>query len=174
MDKSIAYIINSAPGIGKSTLMKNLHTRLPDGFALIDGDNIGRIIPYQNNITWLNIIQDNIVDCCLNFKRYGFTNCIISFVFPTEERLERLKNLLTSKGFKIVHIILECDENEMCKRIIKRNTSKLINTDKAKKLNSELKLLSADFRIDTTYISADEVAYKAIDFITGGIINETD
>ena len=66
MDKSIAYIINSAPGIGKSTLMKNLHARLPDGFALIDGDDVGKITPYQNNINWLNVIQDNITDCCFN------------------------------------------------------------------------------------------------------------
>ena len=88
--------------------------------------------------------------------------------------MKRIKNLLTAKGFKIIHMILECDQNEMCRRIIERNTSKLINTDKAKQLNSELKLLSADFRIDTTYISADEVADRVIGFITGGITNETD
>ncbi|MCL2320946.1 MAG: hypothetical protein FWC47_02440 [Oscillospiraceae bacterium] len=48
MDKSIVYIVNSAPGVGKTTLMKKLHTKLPDGFALIDGDDVGKITPYEN------------------------------------------------------------------------------------------------------------------------------
>lgn len=165
MDKSIAYIINSAPGIGKSTLIKNLHTRLPDGFALIDGDDVGRTNPYENNINWLNVIQDNIVDCCSNFKKYGFSNCIISFVFSAEERLERIKNLLAIRGFKVVHIVLECDENEMCRRIMQRNTSKLINTEQAKKLNQALKFISADLKVNTTLIEADEVADIVINFI---------
>jgi len=170
MKKNIAYIINSAPGIGKSTLIKNLHTGLPNGFALLDGDDVGRIIPYEASTKWLNVIQDNLADCCANFKRYGFDNCVISFVFPVEERLERMKSLLAAKGFETAHVILECDENEMCRRIIQRNTSKLIKTEKAKELNNELKNLDADFRIDTTYINADEVANRVIEYITGGIL----
>ena len=173
MDKSIAYILNSAPGVGETTLMKKLHEKLPNGFALIDGDDVGKITPYENNFTWLNLMQDNIVACCSNFKRYEFSNCVISFVFPTEERLERIRGLLNNCGFEIVHIILECDEGEMCKRITERNTSRLINLEQAKELNQEVKSLHADFRLDTTNIEADEVASLVIKYIFGGFINET-
>jgi len=166
MSENIAYIINSAPGIGKTTLLRNLHSKLPGGFALIDGDDVGRITPYENNINWLNVMQDNIADCCDNFKRYGFSRCVIGFVFPAEERLERIKRLLISRGFKIKHIILECDEHEMRVRIERRNTSKLINPDRAAELNNEIKTLSADFRVDTTHIGAETVSDKVIEFIT--------
>lgn len=157
MHDGIAYIINSAPGVGKSTLLRNLHLRLPDGFAIIDGDDVGRIIPYQNNINWLNVIQDNIADCCLNFKRYGNKNCIISFVFPGEERLNRITQLLNARGFEIVHILLECNEHEIERRITIRDTSRLINIENAKRLSREMSALSVDFKVDTTRIGADQV-----------------
>ena len=48
MDKSIAYIINSAPEVGKTTLLNNLHAILPDVFALLDGYNLGKTTPYEN------------------------------------------------------------------------------------------------------------------------------
>lgn len=165
MKDELAYIINSAPGVGKSTLLKNLHFRLPNGFSIIDGDDVGRMIPYQNDINWLNLIQDNIADCCFNYKKYGFGNCIISFVFPSEERLERITSLLSARGFKVKHIIIECDENEMERRITQRNTSRIINVEKAKKLNQQMKTLSADFKVDTTYIEADSVADIIIKYI---------
>lgn len=44
MNNGYLYIINSAPGIGKSTLLQNLHMGLPEGFAILDGDEVGRVI----------------------------------------------------------------------------------------------------------------------------------
>ncbi len=118
MNNGYLYIINSAPGIGKSTLLQNLHMGLPEGFASLDGDDVGRVIPYQNNLTWLNLIQDNIADCCINFRKSGFNRCVISFVFPSEERLEHLRDLLTGKGFHVTHMLLECSEDEIERRIM--------------------------------------------------------
>ncbi len=167
MINNYAYIINSAPGVGKSTLLKNLHLRLPDGFAIIDGDDVGRVIPYQNNINWLNLIQDNIADCCSNYRSYGFGNCIISFVFPGEERLRRITELLNARGFEVIHILIDCEEDEMVRRITERNTSKMISVEKAKLLNQKMKILSADFRVDTTNTSADKVAELVTRYIYG-------
>lgn len=166
MKDGVAYIINSAPGVGKSTLLKNLHLRLPNGFSIIDGDDVGRVNPYENNINWLNLIQDNIVACCSNYKSYGFGNCMISFVFPDEERLKRITELLNSRGFEVVQILIDCEENEMVRRITERNTSKMISVEKAKQLNQKMKSLSADFRIDNTNISADKVADLMIEYIS--------
>jgi hypothetical protein len=165
MNTAIAYIINSAPGVGKSTLLKNLHLRLPDGFAIIDGDDVGRVLPYQNDINWLNLIQDNIAACCSNYISYGFPNCIISFVFPVEERLKRITELLHARGFEVIHILIDCEEEEMVRRITDRNTSRMISLEKARQLNRQMKALSADFRVDTTKINPDQVAVMVIDYI---------
>ena len=161
------YIINSAPGIGKSTLLQNLHMGLPEGFAILDGDDVGRVIPYQNNLTWLNLIQDNITDCCMNFRKSGFNRCVIGFVFPSEERLEHLRDLLASKGFHVTHILLECSEYEIERRITQRNTSRVINVEQAKTLSRQMKNLSADYRIDTTEIMPDQVLTLVLEYITG-------
>lgn len=167
MNNGYLYIINSAPGIGKSTLLQNLHMGLPEGFAILDGDDVGRVIPYRNNLTWLNLIQDNIADCCMNFKKSGFNRCVISFVFPSEERLEHLRDLLTGKGFHVTHILLECSEDEIERRITKRNTSRVINVEQAKTLSRQMKNLSADYRIDTTEIMPDQVLTLVLECITG-------
>lgn len=165
MEEALAYIINSSPGVGKSTLLKNLHLRLPDGFAIIDGDDVGRVIPYQNDINWLNLIQDNIADCCHNYKKYGFKNCIIGFVFPSEERLKRITELLSNRGFQVKHIIIECDGNEIERRIVQRNTSRIISVENAKILGQNMKTLFSDFKVDTTSIDANRVAEIIIDYI---------
>ena len=166
MKDGVAYIINSAPGVGKSTLLANLHLRLSNGFAIIDGDDVGKVLPYENNINWLNLIQDNIVACCSNYKKYGFRNCIISFVLPEEERLKRIIELLNAHGFEVIHILIDCEENEMARRITERNTSKMISIEKAKLLNLKMKTLTADFRVDTTSIEPDSVAEIITDYIS--------
>ncbi len=158
MKEGKAIIINSAPGVGKSTVLKYLYSKLPEGYAIIDGDDVGRIIPYQNNSNWINVIQDNIADCCVNFKKYGHFNCVISFIFPGEERLNHMSDLLKARGFEVSHILLECDEHEIERRIKLRDTSKTINIQNAKKLNQEMKELIVDFSVDTTRVGADKVA----------------
>jgi len=165
MKSHYAFIINSAPGVGKSTILKNIHSRLPDGFAMIDGDDVGRVVPYQKSLSWLNVIQDNIADCCNNFSQYDYENCIVSFVFPTHERLNRLSGMLSDRGFRIKHIILDCSDDEITKRIMVRNTSKIINAEQAKNINRQIKNLSADYRIDTTETAADRVSDLVFDYI---------
>ena len=173
MKNNYVYIINSTSGVGKSTLLKNLHTQLPDSFAIIDGDDVGRVVPYNNNINWLNLIQDNISDCCSNYKKYGYNNCIVSFVLPVKERLERLSNMLKRNDFCTKHIILECSEDEIERRLKERNTSKILNIEQAKNISREIKNLSADFRVDNPNIMPDEIAELILNYIME-INNEID
>lgn len=57
-------------GVGKTTLLRILEKKLLNGYALIDGDDVGRTIPLSISIDWLNLIQDNIIACAKNFKDY--------------------------------------------------------------------------------------------------------
>lgn len=174
MSSGTAFVINSAPGGGKSTLLKALHSLLPDGFAVIDGDDVGKVTPYLNNINWLNVMQDNIADCCRNYKAYGFHHCIIGFVFPVQERLDRMVNLLNNRGFGVKHILLSCGDSEISQRIAKRSTGRLINIEQALKLNQQLHLLPSDYKIDTTFLNVEGVTAKVMAYITEAIKNETD
>lgn len=161
----MVFIINSAPGVGKSTLLRELQHQLPDGFALLDGDDVGRTVPLENNLEWLNLIQDNLASCCVNFRKYGKTHMVLSFVLPSEERVGRLSGLLEKEGFQVCHITLFCQEHEVERRITERNTSKLIKVSRAVELNQSIGELESDFRLDTTTLGINEVSDRALTFI---------
>lgn len=153
-----AIIINAAPGVGKSTLLKLLENNLPQGYAVVDGDDVGRTIPLVKTVDWLNLMQDNIVSCAKNYKRYNIKTLIISFVFPTKERLQRLSDLLKDEECFVYHITLTCDSNQLKKRIEIRNTQKLISISNALEMNNKIKELKSYYSLDTTNKFPEEVA----------------
>ncbi len=161
----MVFIINSAPGIGKSTLLSMLHNSLPKDFAILDGDDVGRVTPFQNSKEWLNLIQDNMVSCCSNFKGYGSENIILSFVFPSEERINRLKTKLYDAGFSSCHIKLTCNNERQKERILSRNSQKIISIEKAVLLNEQIKQIPSDFDIDTTFLTPGEISDRVIKYM---------
>ena len=150
-------VINSAPGVGKTTLLKLLEDKLSNGYAVIDGDEVGRTIPKINSTDWLNLIQDNIVACAKNYKEYNTKALLVSFVFPTPERLQRLSNLLKDVG-RVYHLTLICDAGELEKRIRIRNTQKLISIPRAIELNADIERLASYYAVDTTKKTTEEIA----------------
>ena len=161
----MVFIINSAPGVGKTTLVKELQGKLSNGFALLDGDDIGRTVPLENTKEWLNLIQDNMVSCCINFRKYDKGNIVLGFVFPSEERIQRLKGLLVNEGFDVCHITLFCQDEEAERRIKERNTSKLVGIRKAIEHNQKIKEMKSDYLIDTTTLNKDEVSNNVCEFL---------
>jgi broad-specificity NMP kinase len=142
-------ILNSAPGVGKTTLLKQIEKARLKDFAILDGDDVGRLVPLSLSIEWLDLIQENIVSCAINYRDFGVDFLIVSFVFPSEGRSHRLTNLLACENIKIVSIIsLYCNEVELAKRIQKRNTSRIMNIEKAIQCNSQIKELKSDFLIN--------------------------
>ncbi len=166
----MVFIINSAPGVGKSTLLKGLQDKLHNGFALLDGDDIGRIVPLENTNDWLNLIQDNMVSCCINFRKYDKRNIVLGFVFPSEERIQRLKGLLQNEGFDVRHITLFCQDNEVERRIKERNTSKLVGISKAIEHNQKIKEMKSDYQLDTTTLNKEEVSNSVCNYLLSSIL----
>lgn len=160
------FILNSAPGVGKTTLLKLLQEKLTSDFSFLDGDDVGRVNPMKNTTEWLNMIQDNMVSCCFNFRLYGTSNIILSFVFPSDERIGRLQNALINVGFDVCHIKLYCDDIEIEKRIKERNTSKLISISKAVELNGKIRNLISDYSLNTTNLNKNEVANDVFNYIS--------
>lgn len=151
------FIINSAPGVGKTSLMNNLQSRLKKGYAFLDGDDLGRVIPHVLNTGWLNLIQDNIVSCIDNFDGYKIKNCIVSFVFPTKERLERLYGLLRKRNHEIYHIILFCEKNRLIERIKRRNSQKIIEIRDSPEYDSMIRELNCDYKFDTSDMNVHDL-----------------
>jgi gluconate kinase len=161
----MVFILNAAPGCGKTSVMNILQYKLPKGYAFIDGDDVCRLSSAEINLEWLNLMQDNIVACAKNYYDYGNEHIIICFVFPSKERFERLKNLLEMYSLRVAHIVMSSEEQEVERRIRQRNTQKLISIERALECNKNIKLIKADFSIDTTYIQIERVADDIYDFI---------
>jgi adenylate kinase family enzyme len=151
-------IINSAPGVGKSTLLKELEKSLSNGYAIVDGDDFARTIPLISTVKWLNLMQDNIASCAKNYFEYNIKILIISFVFPTFKRLQRLIDLLNKVGCSVTHLRLVCEDDELKMRITNRNTQRAVSIDRAIELNRNIIELTSDYTIDTTSKTPEEVA----------------
>jgi len=151
-------IINSAPGVGKTTLLKELEKTLSGGYAILDGDDLGRTIPLINSVDWLNLIQDNFISCAKNYCRYNINTLIISFVFPSSERLQRLYDLFNKAGYPVTHLRLICENEKLRIRIRERNTQKVVGIDRAIELNQKISELTSDFTIDTTEKTPKEIS----------------
>jgi hypothetical protein len=119
---------------------------------------VGRTIPLINSIKWLNLMQDNMVACAKNYKKFNIKTLLFSFVFPNQERFQRLANLLKQEGCSVYHITLICEPSDLEKRIKIRNTQKLISIQRAIQLNNEIKKLQSHYSINTTQKSPEEVA----------------
>jgi len=154
------YIINSAPGVGKSTSLKLLENLLGEDSAFIDGDDFARVIPLNNTVEWLNLVQDNIACCVSNFFKYDYKNVLISFVFPTDERIKRLKNLIEGKGIKVSHVKLLCSKEILKDRLVNRNSQKIISIKRALEINEMIENLESDYSIKTSNKRPLEVAKK--------------
>lgn len=122
-------------------------------------------MPYKLNRRWLNLIQDNLVCCAANCFKYNIYNVIISFVFPTKERIERIKNKLIDHGFDVVHIALFCEKEELLRRLKERNNQKIVDIESGVKYNELIKELDVDYLIDTTKLSKKEVANEILKIV---------
>ena len=92
------YAVNGTSFVGKTTLLKCLHARLPGTCAVLDGDDVARIQPFQLTRKWLDLIQDNILACARNFDRFGVDFFLFAFPFPNMARIGRLNRIFQDGG----------------------------------------------------------------------------
>jgi hypothetical protein len=105
-------------------------------------------------------MQENIACCVSNFFKYDYKNVLISFVFPTDERIKRLKNLIEGKGSKVSHVKLLCSKKILKGRLVNRNTQKIISIKRALEINEMIENLESDYSIETSNKRPLEVAQK--------------
>ena len=169
MEKSLdAIIITAAPGLGKTTILSILAEKLPGKSALLDGDNVGRLIPFSLSREWLNLVQDNIAACAENFARCGIRYFVTCFCLPSQERLNRLTGLLSNLGYQVHSIALIADDDSLLDRNRQRGGCDVQDADEfAETLhcNKAIKELESVHLINTTNMSPEHIGQEIVQTI---------
>lgn len=164
MEKSLdAIIITAAPGIGKTTIFSNLAEKLPGKSALLDGDDVGHLIPFSLSQEWLNLVQDNIAACAENFARCGIRYFVTCFCLPSQERLDRLVGLLSNLRYQVHIIALIADDNSLLERNRQRGGCDVRDADEFAetiRCNRAIKELEGVTFIDTTNMNLEHIGEK--------------
>lgn len=168
-NKMHIYGINGTSFVGKSTLLRQVHTRLPGKCAVLDGDDVGRIFPYEISRQWLDIIQDNILSCALNFKAVGVDYFLFAFPFPAVNSIERLNTAFLSQGHAIHWINLIASDSALEARFRARGGTKPENLQRGLDMNRAITQLPGFFTMDTTSLTPDEMAEAVLEYIRKGI-----
>jgi len=157
--------INGTSFVGKSTLLKQLHTRLPGKCAVLDGDDVGRIFPYEISRQWLDLIQNNILSCALNFKAAGVDFFLFAFPFPAINSIDRLNAIFLSQGHAINWINLIASDSTLEARFRARGGTKPENLRRGLDMNRAITQLPGFFTMDTTGLTPDEVAEAVLEYM---------
>ncbi len=112
-------ILNGATATGKSTALSWLNGHLPGRVAVLDGDDIGRCHLREATMSaaWLNVFQDNILACAKNFASLDLDHFVAAFVFPEQERVDRLNRIFGECGFVLNWVAIVLDDEQYRQRI---------------------------------------------------------
>ena len=117
-------ILNGATATGKSTALSWLDSHLPGCVAVLDGDDIGRCNLREPTMSaaWLNVFQDNILACAKNFASLELDHFVAAFVFPEQERIDRLNRIFGESGFVLNWVAIVLDDEKYRQRIAPQHT----------------------------------------------------
>ena len=117
-------ILNGATATGKSTALSWLNGHLAGRVAVLDGDDIGRCNLSEPTMSaaWLDVFQDNILACAKNFASLGLDHFVAAFVFPEQERVDRLNRIFSECDFVLNWVAIVLDEKQYRQRIAPQHT----------------------------------------------------
>ena len=98
--ENCVYIVSGPPGVGKSTVSKELAYSF-DKSAVIEGDMIylmiksGLVAPWEDDGYYMDLFWDNVISLTDNFMARGITVIIEYVLF--EEQLKKISEFLKAK-----------------------------------------------------------------------------
>jgi broad-specificity NMP kinase len=138
--------IGGAPGVGKSSVARELLDRL-DHCVWLDGDDLWRMHPFVVNDTTTNLVEHNIQFVLRSFIQTKFSTVIFTWVLHKKSIVDRLIQGVGDLPFQFFMFTLTCDEGTLTSRLSFR-TSHTTNIDLA--LQRLRQTLSIDsLKIDT-------------------------
>lgn len=112
-------ILNGATATGKSTALGRLRWSLPGRVAVLDGDDVGLCNLREPTMSpqFLDVFQDNILACAKNFLSLNLDHLVIGFVFPEQERVDRLNRIFQEQHLHLNWVSLVLDDTRYRERI---------------------------------------------------------
>ena len=114
--ENCVYIISGPPGVGKSTVSKELAYSFKKS-AVIEGDMIylmikgGLVAPWEDDGYYMDLFWDNIISLINNFIDRGITVVIEYVIF--EEQLKKIATFLKEKQVALKYCVLMAEEKTL-------------------------------------------------------------
>ncbi|MNC13364.1 Shikimate kinase [compost metagenome] len=156
-------IINGAPGVGKTTVSKELYKSLHKSVWL-DGDWCWMMNPWVVTEENIKMVESNITYLLRNYvSNSTFDYIIFNWVLHREEIMLRLLEGIHDLQYELTTITLTCTNESLRERMLLDNrTQEQIETSCNKlKLYEEMKT----YKIDTTNMSSIEAVIKIKELI---------
>ena len=114
--ENCVYIISGPPGVGKSTVSKELAYSFKKS-AVIEGDMIylmikgGLVAPWEDDGYYMDLFWDNIISLINNFIDRGITVVIEYVIF--EEQLKKIATFLKERQISLKYCVLLAEEETL-------------------------------------------------------------
>jgi len=151
-------IINWAPGVGKTTVCKEMYKRI-DKSVWLDGDWCWMMNPFIATEENMKMVEDNINFLNNSSYEYVIFNWVIGSEGKFNNILERLKDL----EFKLYKISLLCSAEALKQRMIKDRREETKIQYSINKLKSYEKM--ATYKINTTSMSIGDIINEICTFL---------
>lgn len=158
--KKKLIIINGVPGVGKSTVSKELHKALPKSVWL-DGDWCWMMNPWMITEENIKMVERNIIYLLRSyFSNSTFDYVIFSWVLHREEITQRILEGIQDFEYEITRITLTCTQESLRERMLPDNRT--LEQFEASSRRLRLYEDMETFKIDTSTISPEETIKRII------------
>jgi len=148
-------VINGTMGIGKSTVAKLVFARLTNA-ALLDGDDVWRINPFEVNDRTRAVVHNNIRFVLRSYVEAGYEYVILAWVMHRQEIIDTIVQPLGDLGLEVRVFTLFAEEGAAVQRALLRDGAARNPEGVISRLRQSRELRTT--QVDTTHRQPAEVA----------------
>lgn len=156
--KKKLIIINGAPGVGKTTVSKELNKSLRKSVWL-DGDWCWMMNPWMITEENIKMVESNIIFLLRNYlSNSTFDYIIFNWVLHREEITQRLLEGIDDFEYELTRITLTCSNESLRERMLLDNRTLEQYEKSSSRLRSYEQMKT--YKIDTSNIRIDETIIR--------------